>query len=76
MIRGFDLALFNGFCVGIERAKNKPVWMPVEDTEDTWEVSYVSGLVVHIGFLRFTYGDYVTIDDINAYLEEDDKGDT
>ena len=73
MIRGLNIILFNGFCLGLERVKNKPIWMPLEDTEDTWEVSYVTGFAVHLGFVRITYGDYVTLDDINAYLDEQEE---
>ena len=50
------ISLFNGFNMGVERTKNKPIWGLNSDGE--WDILTFTGFVVHIAFFRFSFGSF------------------
>ena len=50
------VAIFNGFCVGLERTKHRPVWAVYED--EGWGLAEFSGFVLYLGFIRFMFGSF------------------
>lgn len=47
------VTLFNGFCLGIEKTNNNPMWA---DFGDGYSVVLHSGLTISLGFLRIKLG--------------------
>lgn len=59
------ITLFNGFCLGLERTINRPIWAIHETDEgEAWGLAEFSGVVVYLACFRFMFGSIDTFADL------------
>ena len=61
------ISLFNGFNMGIERTKNKPVWGLNSDGE--WDILTFTGFIIQTASVRFSFGSFYELIELED-LEE------
>lgn len=54
-MKGFQLSLFNGFMLGLERTKARPMWF--KDSEGYGLLEF-SGFVFYLGCFRLSFGSF------------------